>query len=52
MTAILAQTWLDSEGITVISGIAGLAGGLLWVKQITVKMADDVRYQPVMLRIV
>jgi sigma-E factor negative regulatory protein RseC len=52
VTAILAQTWLDSEGITVISGIAGLAGGLLWVKQITVKMADDVRYQPVMLRIV
>jgi sigma-E factor negative regulatory protein RseC len=50
-TAILAQSWFDSEILTIISGITGLAGGLLWVKQITVTMAEDVRYQPVILRV-
>jgi sigma-E factor negative regulatory protein RseC len=51
-TAILAQTWFHSEQLTILSGIIGLAGGLLWVKRITAKMADDVRYQPVILRII
>lgn len=49
--AIFTQTWFDSEILTIISGISGLAVGLLWVKRITAKMAEDIRYQPVILRI-
>ena len=42
---------LDShEGLTVIFGLAGLGLGFLWVRNFSRRIADDVRYQPVILR--
>lgn len=49
--AIFAETWFQFEPLTMLFGIAGLVAGLFWVKRITANMADDARYQPVILRI-
>ncbi len=38
------------EGLTVIFGLAGLGLGFLWVRRFSLQIADDVRYQPVILR--
>ena len=39
-----------SEGLTVVFGLAGLGLGFLWVRNFSRRIADDVRYQPVVLR--
>lgn len=40
----------SSEGLTVIFGLAGLGLGFLWVRNFSRRIADDLRYQPVILR--
>lgn len=40
----------SGEGLTVIFGLAGLGLGFLWVRNFSRRIADDVRYQPVILR--
>lgn len=40
----------SSEGLTVIFGLVGLGLGFLWVRNFSRRIADDVRYQPVILR--
>ena len=40
----------SNEGLTVVFGFAGLAIGFLWVRQFSLRIADDSRYQPVILR--
>jgi sigma-E factor negative regulatory protein RseC len=40
----------SNEGLTVIFGLAGLGLGFLWVRRFSLRIADDVRYQPVILR--
>jgi sigma-E factor negative regulatory protein RseC len=49
--ALFAEAWFQSEPLTMLFGITGLVAGLFWVKRVTAGMADDVRYQPVILRI-
>jgi len=40
------------EILTAIAGLSGLAGGLIWIKQIAAKMAQDKRYHPVVLKVI
>lgn len=40
----------SNEGLTVMFGFAGLAIGFLWVRRFSLRIADDSRYQPVILR--
>jgi sigma-E factor negative regulatory protein RseC len=40
----------SSEGLTVLFGLAGLGLGFLWVRNFSRRIADDPRYQPVILR--
>lgn len=40
----------SNEGLTVVSGLAGLGLGFLWVRRFSLRIADDIRYQPVILR--
>jgi len=42
----------NSEILVAIAGIAGLGGGLAWIKRISEKMAQDKRYHPVVLKVV
>lgn len=39
-----------SEGMTAIFGLGGLALGFLWVRNFSRRIAEDPRYQPVVLR--
>ena len=49
--AWLSERWaLDGEALTLGLGIAGLIGGLLWLKGFSRRIQDDSRYQPVVLR--
>jgi len=36
----------ESDLITVVSGLAGLAAGLYWLRRYSAKIARDARYQP------
>ena len=36
----------ESDLITVVSGLAGLAAGLYWLRRYSAKIAGDARYQP------
>lgn len=49
--AIFAEIWFQSEPLTIFFGISGLVAGLFWVRRITAQMADNSRYQPVILRV-
>jgi len=49
--AWLSERWaLEGEALTLGLGIAGLIGGLLWLKGFSRRIRDDSRYQPVVLR--
>ncbi|HEY9198949.1 MAG TPA: SoxR reducing system RseC family protein [Gammaproteobacteria bacterium] len=41
---------VTGEALTLGLGLAGLVGGLLWLKGFTRRIRDDSRYQPVVLR--
>ncbi len=41
----------SGEGLTIIFGLAGLGVGFLWVRNFSRRIADDIRYQPVILRL-
>ncbi len=48
----LAETlaWSAVDGVSVLCGVGGLAFGLLWVRRQAVRMANDPRFQAVILR--
>ena len=49
--ALLSERWaVSGEALTLGMGIAGLIGGLLWLKGFSQRIRDDRRYQPVVLR--
>lgn len=49
--ALLSERWaVDGEALTLGLGVAGLVGGLLWLKGFSRRIRDDRRYQPVVLR--
>jgi sigma-E factor negative regulatory protein RseC len=39
-----------TEGLTILFGLGGLAGGFAWLRHYAKKIAKDPRYQPVILR--
>ncbi|MFN2308769.1 MAG: SoxR reducing system RseC family protein [Gammaproteobacteria bacterium] len=45
-----ARLLVGGEALTLGLGIAGLLAGLIWLKGFTVRIRDDGRYQPVVLR--
>lgn len=40
----------QTEGMTILFGLAGLMGGFLWLRHYAVSISKDTRYQPVILR--
>lgn len=42
--------WQDAEQASVLLGLSGLAGGLYWLKRFSVRIQNDRKYQPVVLR--
>jgi sigma-E factor negative regulatory protein RseC len=40
----------QTEGMTIFFGLAGLAGGFLWLRHYAASISKDTRYQPVILR--
>ncbi len=42
--------WSSAEAASVVLGVAGLAGGFLWVRRFTSRVRSDRNYQPVVLR--
>lgn len=49
MLAALAQL-PDYEIFTVLAGLLGLLSGLRWVKRVTIKMSEDTRFQPMIVK--
>ena len=48
---LLSRHWsISGEALTLVGGIGGLLGGLLWLKGFTRRIRSDRRYQPVVLR--
>jgi sigma-E factor negative regulatory protein RseC len=39
-----------TEGLTILFGLGGLAGGFAWLRHYAKKIAKDPRYQPVIIR--
>ncbi len=50
-SALLAP-WLGlpAEGSSIVTGLLGLAGGLLWLSRFSRRVGRDARYRPVILR--
>jgi sigma-E factor negative regulatory protein RseC len=46
----LVDSGSDEEGVTILLGLAGLLGGLIWVRFFGRAIGADSRYQPVVLR--
>ncbi len=44
--------WPNYEILTALAGMLGLFAGLNWVKRISVKMSEDMKYQPEIIKIV
>ena len=42
--------WPSYEILTALAGLLGLFAGLKWVKRVSVKMSEDVNYQPVIVK--
>jgi len=40
----------QTEGMTILFGLAGLAGGFVWLRHYAASISKDTRYQPVILR--
>jgi sigma-E factor negative regulatory protein RseC len=40
-----------SEALSVVAGLLGLAGGLLWLRAFSRKIRTDSRFQPIVLRL-
>lgn len=49
--SILMMQWHDSDGMTMLAALAGLALGLLWVKGFTASNQYFLMQQPVILRL-
>ncbi len=42
--------WPSYEILTALAGLLGLFAGLNWVKRVSVKMSEDISYQPVIVK--
>ena len=42
--------WPSYEILTALAGLLGLFTGLNWVKRVSVKMSEDMNYQPVIVK--
>ena len=42
--------WPSYEILTALAGLLGLFAGLMWVKRMSVKMSEDLSYQPVIVK--
>jgi sigma-E factor negative regulatory protein RseC len=47
----IAAYWEMGEGLSVLSGLGGLAMGSLWVRAYSIKTQRDMRYQPIILHV-
>jgi sigma-E factor negative regulatory protein RseC len=47
---VVADSGGDGEGVTILLGLAGLLGGLIWVRFFGRAIGADSRYQPVVLK--